>query len=134
MAEQQPVIKSKQGRVRVEGAELDVVISDFDGRVFLLITECCKMGTLLDVSQDLMVDPSSSPTYSVRTLLGKDDPQVHVFGRALASQLRPPGSSLLLALGIRNPSPRILPRLLKELEPYTNMQLSPTTSSDSCIS
>ena len=31
----------------MEGAELEVVISDFESRVFLLITECCKMGTLV---------------------------------------------------------------------------------------
>ena len=63
------------------------------------------------------MSPSSSHTYSVRTLLGKDEPSIHVFGRAIASHLVfPPDVPLLLALGLNSPDPALIPQLLKELK------------------
>ena len=45
-------------------------------------------------------------------------PEVHVFGRAIAGHLLPPGYHLLLALGLRDPSPHLIPQLLPLLEQY----------------
>ena len=45
-------------------------------------------------------------------------PEVHVFGRAIAGHLLPPNYHLLLALGLRDPSPHIIPQLLPLLEEY----------------
>lgn len=63
------------------------------------------------------MSPSSGHTYSVRTLLGKDEPSVHVFGRAIANHLTfPPNVPLLLALGLSSPDPAVIPQLLRELK------------------
>lgn len=46
-------------------------------------------------------------------------PEVHVFGRAIADHLNlPPNTPLLLALGLREHTPELIPLLLKELERY----------------
>ena len=83
----------------MSGIELDIVCSYFGNRVFLFISDLQKLGTLvcesssvldtalvtslppnlplpplpqLDVSCNQMVSGSGAPSYSVRTLLGKD--------------------------------------------------------------
>ncbi|CAI8034910.1 hypothetical protein GBAR_LOCUS19607 [Geodia barretti] len=91
------------------------------------------MGTLLDVRQETM-PATSAHVFSVSTLLGLDTPEVHVFGRAIAGHLLlPPGHDLTLALGLKKPSPHILPHLLPLLEDYKLWESPslPTPSADS---
>lgn len=85
------LVVSKRGTVEVEGLQLDVVCSSFGDRVFLLVTHLDKIGTLvdqldslhafkphfvlflqLDVSRDSVMTDSSH-TYTVKTLLGRDE-------------------------------------------------------------
>lgn len=82
-------VLSKQGTVQVGELQLDVICSYFGDRAFLLITHLNKIGTLvrkkcyngikinivvlkLEVSRDSILGTSST-TYSVKTLLGKDE-------------------------------------------------------------
>ncbi len=47
-------------------------------------------------------------------------PEVHVFGRAIASHLCiPPNTPLLLALGLKEHNPAIILPLLKELDKFS---------------
>ena len=41
-----------------------------------------------------------------------------MFGRAIAGHLLPPNHHLLLALGLSDPSPHVIPQLLPLLEEY----------------
>lgn len=85
-------VLSKQGTVQAGELQLDVICSYFGDRVFLVVTHLNKIGTLvngrrknirtftnefyfilkLEVSRDSILGTSST-TYSVKTLLGKDE-------------------------------------------------------------
>ncbi|XP_064393630.1 proteasome assembly chaperone 3-like [Halichondria panicea] len=110
-------IKTLQERITVNELDIDVVCSNFGDQILLVVSQVQKFGTLMEVRCDPVLAGSSSHSFSVRTLLGKDKPEVHVFGRAIAGHLSlPTNTPLLLALGLRDHSPSLIPPLLKELE------------------
>lgn len=108
----------KQGTVQVGELELNVICSYFGDRAFLLITHLNKIGTLLEVSRDSILGTTST-TYSVKTLLGKDEAEVHVYARAIAATLPlPPDTPLLLALGLQKHTPSTLSALLPKIKQF----------------
>ncbi|KAI0207753.1 Proteasome assembly chaperone 3 [Lamellibrachia satsuma] len=110
----QDLIKSSQGAALIDGIHTDVVCTNFSDRLFIVITQYQKFGTLVSVTRDTVVkDGMREPTYSTNVLLGRDEPETHVIARNLASEI-PVVKPLLFALALKQASPSVL-RSLQQL-------------------
>ncbi|CAF0929923.1 unnamed protein product [Didymodactylos carnosus] len=63
------------------------VISDFDNKLFISVTQFGKIGSLVIVRRDVNLAEDSTPVYSVKSLLGKDQAEYHFFARHLYESL-----------------------------------------------
>lgn len=98
-----PLLKGnqKQFSALVDGVPTEFVLTTFVDRIFILVTQSGKMGTLISASRDA---PASS-SYTIATLLGRrDDPVSTLLARqlieAISSSSTAAGKPLLLGLGL----------------------------------
>lgn len=68
-----PIIKSKQVQKEVNGILTDVVCTQFSNYIFVVLTQYGKLGTLVSVTPDSRSNDISTPTFSTKVLLGKDE-------------------------------------------------------------
>lgn len=68
-----PIIKSKQVQKEVNGILTDVVCTQFSNYIFVVLTQYGKIGTLISVTPDSRSNDISTPTFSTKVLLGKDE-------------------------------------------------------------
>ncbi|CAF0938823.1 unnamed protein product [Adineta steineri] len=66
----------------------DLVISNFDNKLFISITQFGKVGSLVLVRRDVNLNEDSSPVYSIKSLLGKDQAEYHILARHLYERLQ----------------------------------------------
>ena len=83
----------------------DLVISNFDNKLFISVTQFGKIGSLVSftigilinvmidlqqvlVRRDVNLNEDSSPVYSVKSLLGKDQAEYHILARHLYERLQ----------------------------------------------
>ncbi|XP_047427922.1 proteasome assembly chaperone 3 [Mugil cephalus] len=78
------VIKSRQARKEVNGISTEVVCTEFSNYIFIVLTQYGKVGTLISVTPDSRSNDISTPTFSTKVLLGKDEPLTHVCAKNLA--------------------------------------------------
>ncbi|XP_013855347.1 proteasome assembly chaperone 3 [Austrofundulus limnaeus] len=79
-----PIIKSKQVQKEVNGISTEVVCTEFSNYIFVVLTQYGKIGTLISVTPDSRTNDISTPTFSTKVLLGKDEPLTHVCAKNLA--------------------------------------------------
>ncbi|XP_029945838.1 proteasome assembly chaperone 3 [Salarias fasciatus] len=79
-----PIIKSRQAQKEVNGIPTEVVCTEFSNYVFIVLTQYGKIGTLVSVTPDSRSNDLSTPTFSTKVLLGKDEPLTHVCAKNLA--------------------------------------------------
>lgn len=115
------LVNSKQRTIEQNGKTYDVVCSNYGNRIMILISDIDlqKMGTMLLVRRESK-GPDSGVSFNVTTLLGKNDPEIHVFGRAIGGHILVPeiqNQSIVLGLGIQHdPDPSLIPKLLETLD------------------
>lgn len=68
-----PIIKSKQAQKEVNGILTDVVCTEFSNYIFVVLTQYGKIGTLISVTPDSKSNDISTPMFSTKVLLGKDE-------------------------------------------------------------
>uniref|UniRef100_A0A668TQ97 Proteasome assembly chaperone 3 n=1 Tax=Oreochromis aureus TaxID=47969 RepID=A0A668TQ97_OREAU len=78
------VIRSKQAQREVNGISTEVVCTEFSNYIFVVLTQYGKIGTLISVTPDSRSNDLSTPTFSTKVLLGKDEPLTHVCAKNLA--------------------------------------------------
>ncbi|XP_046750296.1 proteasome assembly chaperone 3-like [Diprion similis] len=76
--------KDKSAGVVISGVHTDIVIKNYRNRMFLIITQFEKFGSILTVTKE---EAAKSAVYTVKTILGKDDDQIHVAVRYIAEQI-----------------------------------------------
>ncbi|XP_070563901.1 proteasome assembly chaperone 3-like isoform X2 [Ptychodera flava] len=100
-----------EGAVTIDGVHTDVICTAFSDRLFIVVTQFQKLGTLVHVTKDLVgfVD-LSSPSFTTKVLLGKDEPAVHIYAKNLASKIctEPTSKPLLLSLALKDFSPKYM--------------------------
>lgn len=77
------------------------------------------MGTLLQVRRQEIEPDQTDTTFSVQILLGQEQEDILVFGRAIGGYVLGPGSgdkALLVACGFKTADPAMLPLLLRTLD------------------
>ncbi|XP_072172972.1 proteasome assembly chaperone 3-like [Diadema setosum] len=110
---------SKTGAVTLDGRHTDFVLTPFEDRSFLVVTQYQKLGTLIHVTKDSLPLDKREETYSTHVLLGRDEPVIHVFARNIASQvLKSESKPLLLSLALEDYSPAVLKGIQKVIENY----------------
>lgn len=67
------VIKSRQKVIEVNGILTQVVCTEFSNYILVVLTQYGKMGTLVSITPDSRSNDISTPTFSTKVLLGKDE-------------------------------------------------------------
>ncbi|XP_077981913.1 proteasome assembly chaperone 3-like [Glandiceps talaboti] len=103
------VLQTKQGASSVDGIHTDIVCTAFADRIFVVVTQFQKLGTLVHITKDVagFVD-ISSPSFTTKVLLGKDESVVHIYAKHIASQIctGPTSTPVLLCLALKDFSPK----------------------------
>lgn len=68
-----PVIKSKQKVNEVNGIPTQVVCTEFSNYIFVVLTQYGKIGSLISITPDSRSNDISTPTFSTKVLMGKDE-------------------------------------------------------------
>nr|XP_004225910.1 proteasome assembly chaperone 3-like [Ciona intestinalis] len=109
-------LKKKISSLIIEDRETDVVCASFDDRNLVVVTQYKKLGTILSVTTQSLVDfTKGSVTFDVKMLMGKDDPILHAYAKAIGTVVHDlmkenknsisSGKPLLCTLAISNPTP-----------------------------
>lgn len=67
------VIKSRQKVIEVNGILTQVVCTEFSNYILVVLTQYGKIGTLVSITPDSRSNDISTPTFSTKVLLGKDE-------------------------------------------------------------
>ncbi|KAK5855896.1 hypothetical protein PBY51_007532 [Eleginops maclovinus] len=100
MSSAQSVIKSKQTEKEVNGISTQVVCTEFSNYIFVVLTQYGKMGTLISVTPDSRSNDISTPSFSTKVLLGKDEPLTHVCAKNLATFVSQEAGNRPVLLGL----------------------------------
>lgn len=79
MSSAEPIIRSRQTTKEVNGISTQVVCTEFSNYIFIVITQYGKIGTLISITPDSRSNDISTPTFSTKVLLGKEEVRfVHI--------------------------------------------------------
>lgn len=73
MTSPDPVIKSRQKVNEVNGILTQVVCTEFNNYILVVLTQYGKIGTLVSITPDSRSNDISTPAFSTKVLLGKDE-------------------------------------------------------------
>lgn len=73
MTSPEPIIRSKQTEKDVNGVSTQVICTEFSNYIFVVLTQYGKIGTLISVTPDSRSNDISTPSFSTKVLLGKDE-------------------------------------------------------------
>ncbi|KAH9523494.1 Proteasome assembly chaperone 3 [Bulinus truncatus] len=105
-AETTPAVQTKQVAKILNDHHTDVVVNKFEDYLFILATQYKKMGTVFQVTRDVLVDDMQEnlPLFSTRVLLGKDEPLYHVMAKTIVTALNPV-FPVVLSLAVKDTTP-----------------------------
>nr|XP_022317325.1 proteasome assembly chaperone 3-like [Crassostrea virginica] len=105
-------LKSKQTAVDVNGEATEVFCCHYEDYDFIIATQLNKMGTMVEVTRDLVLQEMSAarPSYTTRVLLGVDEPLTHVIAKNLLSKLDTT-KKILLSFSLKDNSPNVIQKL-----------------------
>lgn len=73
MTSSEPIIRSRQTEKEVNGILTQVVCTEFSNYIFVVLTQYGKIGTLISIAPDSRSNNISTPLFSTKVLLGKDE-------------------------------------------------------------
>ncbi|XP_041633898.1 proteasome assembly chaperone 3 [Cheilinus undulatus] len=100
MSSPEPIIRSRQAEREVNGVSTQVVCTEFSNYIFIVLTQYGKIGTLVSVTPDSRANDISTPTFSTKVLLGKDEPLIHVCAKHLATFVSQEAGNRPVLLGL----------------------------------
>ncbi|KAK7508371.1 hypothetical protein BaRGS_00000610 [Batillaria attramentaria] len=125
-------VSSAQAGVLVNGKQTDIHCSIFTDHLYVIVTQYCKLGTLVQVKSETVVDEleGPSPVLTTKVLFGKDEPLTHVMARHIVSSLKP-HTPVLLGLSLRDTTREVLHALLPAIQSCVARAQSGPASSQS---
>uniref|UniRef100_A0A131YA39 Putative proteasome assembly chaperone n=1 Tax=Ixodes ricinus TaxID=34613 RepID=A0A131YA39_IXORI len=109
------LIRSQVRTVQVANHRTDIAVMDFADKLFLVVSQYEKMGTLVLITKDSAPNTEpQEPVYTTKVLFGKDEAEVHAAARHLATIVDSP-KSILLGLALKDFSPNTVRLLAKAL-------------------
>ncbi|XP_064626770.1 proteasome assembly chaperone 3-like [Lineus longissimus] len=108
----------KQNAALINDIHTEVVCSNYNDVAFIIVTQYQKMGTLMDITKDVVLEDRGDATYTTKVLLGKDEPILHVIAKQIVTKinLKKP---VLLSLALKDTSRETLRAILGLLEKAT---------------
>ena len=107
-------VKTKKATAIIGDKPTDFVINVYADRVFIIITQTGKPGTLVHVSRDQGAGGAGGKTATTRVLLGKRDDYVLVYAKKIGELVSSRTSKpLLLALCVLSDSPEVFRTVLQ---------------------
>ncbi|KAK0069584.1 proteasome assembly chaperone 3 [Biomphalaria pfeifferi] len=101
-----PIVQSKQIAKQILDHHTEVVVNKFEDHLFIIATQYMKMGTILQVTRDILTHDiqDNIPMFSTKVLLGKDEPITHVMAKTIVTALNPL-VPVIMSLAIKDTSP-----------------------------
>ncbi|XP_011494697.1 PREDICTED: proteasome assembly chaperone 3-like [Ceratosolen solmsi marchali] len=65
----------------------DVILNTYNNRLFLIISQYRKLGSLVSVYKESNIHELNSHVYETKVIFGKDDPEIHAASRYIAEQI-----------------------------------------------
>lgn len=96
------------------GYHTDIAVKVYSNRIFLIVTDFKKIGTLICINRQSPVDCFSSNIYSTKVIFGNDDVGIVAAARFIAEQIdidRP----LLISLSLKEYSGEILKPIISAI-------------------
>eukprot|EP00244_Chara_vulgaris_P003309 TRINITY_DN15964_c0_g2_i1.p1 TRINITY_DN15964_c0_g2~~TRINITY_DN15964_c0_g2_i1.p1 ORF type:complete len:127 (+),score=19.85 TRINITY_DN15964_c0_g2_i1:129-509(+) len=118
-AGQFPVVTKRAVGV-IEGQETTVLLSGYEDRIMVMVSQIGKLGTILFAKQEEIYDGPKA--FQVDTILGKrDEPLLTVCARQLIEKMsmagsRSPHLPLLLSISLKNHSPATIKGVIALVE------------------
>lgn len=69
----QPPIRTRQTENIINGIPTQVVCTEFSNYIFVVLTQFGKIGTLVSITPDARCGDLSTPMFTTKVLLGKDE-------------------------------------------------------------
>ncbi|KAH3697781.1 proteasome assembly chaperone 3-like isoform X3 [Dreissena polymorpha] len=110
-----PVL-TKQCAVEINTTRTELIVQTFQDRIFIIVTQFSKIGTLVSVTNDRLTDTSGAALSmaSTNVLMGADEPITHVIARNLVTEV-PLTKPILLSVALKDSSPKTVKTLAKIL-------------------
>ncbi|XP_076463329.1 proteasome assembly chaperone 3-like [Babylonia areolata] len=123
-------VSSAQAAVSIKGMHTDIHCSVFQNQLYLIVTQFCKLGTLVQVKPETAVNELEGPTpmLSTKVLFGKDEPLIHVMARHIVAPLHT-SQPVLLALSLQDTSRDAVFGLLPSIQACVTKALGGQASS-----
>ncbi|XP_064477143.1 proteasome assembly chaperone 3-like [Ornithodoros turicata] len=100
--QRQSPLKTKVTAVQVGDQVTDIAISDFSDKLFVVVSQYQKLGTLVLITKDVALNgDAQEPVYDTKTLFGKDEPEIHAVARLFADALRC-DKTILLGIALKD--------------------------------
>ncbi|RMX41676.1 proteasome assembly chaperone 3-like [Pocillopora verrucosa] len=113
-------VKTRQTAAIIEGTHTEVFCSAYQDRIFLIVSQFEKIGTLVSVNRMSPTESSSkreAQTFNTRILMGSDEEIWHVYAKQIGALITEHASKpVLLGIALKKHSPQILQQILKLLE------------------
>lgn len=103
--------------VTVNGKQVEMFVSKFEDKTFVVITQMGKIGTMVNVKCDITSN-SAEPVFHTKTLLGNDTTVHHMFAKAVGVTIYKKIKStkpVLCSLALTDISPIFLKQICDEL-------------------
>jgi hypothetical protein len=102
--------------IEIGGNRIDIIVSTYSDRVFIVITELPGFGMLINAAAEIF--PDGSVEYNITTLLGdREEELLTLLARRLIEIIhRDTALPMLLSVALQSPSEGIIRALLSHLE------------------
>ncbi|KAL8562270.1 hypothetical protein ACOMHN_037226 [Nucella lapillus] len=119
-------VSSAQAAVTVKGLHTDIHCSVFKDQLYLIVTQFNKLGTLVQVKPETVMNEMEGPTpmLTTKVVFGQDEPLIHVMARHIAGCLKT-SRPVLLALSLRDTSRDAVFDLLPAIQACAAKALGP---------
>ncbi|XP_036422653.1 proteasome assembly chaperone 3 [Colossoma macropomum] len=96
----QPLIKTRQAEKIINGISTQVVCTEFSNYIFIVLTQYGKIGTLVSITPDARCGDISTPMFTTKVLLGKDEALTHVYAKNIATFVSQEAGNRPVLLGL----------------------------------
>ncbi|XP_066595058.1 proteasome assembly chaperone 3-like [Prorops nasuta] len=98
----------------------DIVVQKYSNRIFLIITQYKKFGTLLSVNREAAINQFNGTTFRIKTLFGKESLEIHAAARFIADHFETE-KPLLMSIGLKDYESKTLKAIvaaIKEMKAF----------------
>ncbi|XP_037527040.1 proteasome assembly chaperone 3 [Rhipicephalus sanguineus] len=118
-------IPSIVASVCIEGCDTDISIMEFTDKLFIVVSQYKKLGTLVLVTKDAAnCDDPQTLVYTAKVLFGKDEAEVEATAKNIAKTIKT-SKTVLLSLALKKFSPTIVRSIVSAVATQLSALSSP---------